>query len=62
MFREKHRSKYDIRPCEEIVEKYYLACNYDERFGGDLSHIVVMQHVTKDRIDAIVEAIKESLE
>lgn len=48
------------RPPQEIVERYCLSCNYDERFGGPLAHIVVMQHVTRERIDKFVEALKLS--
>ncbi|MBR5102965.1 MAG: aminotransferase class V-fold PLP-dependent enzyme [Muribaculaceae bacterium] len=42
------------RPSAEIVQKYNLALGEDERFGGLLSHIVVMQHVTKDKIDEFI--------
>jgi len=42
------------RPSAEIVKKYCLANNYDERFGGELSHIVVMQHVSKETIDHFI--------
>lgn len=42
------------RPPKEIVEKYTLANNYDDAFGGELSHIVVMQHVTKEAIDCFI--------
>ena len=31
--------------------KYNLANSYDERFEGDLSHVVVMQRVKKEVID-----------
>jgi len=31
-------------------EKYDLAPDYDDRLGGDLAHIIVMQHVTKERM------------
>ena len=41
---------YFKRPSQSIVEKYALASDYDERLGGELSHIVVMQHVTEDRL------------
>jgi len=37
-------------PAESIAEKYALAPDHDDRLGGDLSHIVIMQHVTKDRL------------
>jgi len=42
------------RPGQELVDKYVLACNYDEHFGGELAHIVVMQHVDKAKIDEFV--------
>ena len=42
------------RPSDEIVSKYNLANNYDDKFGGALSHIVVMQHVTKEAIDRFI--------
>ncbi len=41
---------YSNRPPEAIMEKYDLAPDYDERLGGDLAHIIVMQHVTKERM------------
>ncbi len=40
------------RPSEEIVRKYNLACG--KAFGQDVSHIVVMQHVTKQAIDTFI--------
>ena len=48
------------RPDEQIVNKYNLALGYDDRFGGNLAHIVVMQHVTKDKIDLFIEDLKRS--
>ena len=41
---------YFKRPSEAVVEKYDLAPDYDDRLGGDLAHIVVMQHVTEERL------------
>ena len=38
---------YFARPPVEITQKYALAPDFDERLGGELSHIVVMQHVNK---------------
>ena len=46
---------YFKRPFQTIVEKYALASDSDERLGGDLSHIVVMQHVTKDRLQLFLD-------
>lgn len=47
------------RPAEEVVEKYHLAGSYDPRFGGELSHLVVMQHATRERIEAFVNDVKK---
>ena len=51
---------YFRRPAQAIVRKYDLAPDYDERLGGELSHIVVMQHVTKVRLKVFLEALKHS--
>ena len=47
------------RPTKEICSKYNLALGYDERFGGELAHVVVMQHVTKEKIDGFIKDLKE---
>ncbi len=49
------------RPNDETVKRYSLACSYDEQFGGDLSHVVIMQHCDKALIDQIVAELKEQL-
>ena len=49
---------YFRRPPQEIVKKYDLAPDYDERLGGELSHIVVMQHVTQARLQVFLEELK----
>ena len=41
-----------------MIEKYDLAPDYDERLGGELSHIVVMQHVTKERLQIFLDELK----
>lgn len=46
------------RPSDEVCKKYMLAHNYDEQFGGDLSHLVVMQHVDHALIDEFVKDIQ----
>ena len=46
------------RPSTEIVRKYNLALGYDEHFGGELAHIVVMQHVTKEKIDLFIRDLQ----
>ena len=47
------------RPSKEICSKYNLALGYDEKFGGELAHVVVMQHVTKEKIDGFIEELKK---
>lgn len=47
------------RPSEEIMEKYFLAPDHDDRFGGDLAHVVVMQSVSPEMIDALIADLKE---
>lgn len=46
------------RPSKEICDEYLLALGYDERFGGELAHVVVMQQVTKDKIDAFIKKLQ----
>ena len=43
------------RPPEWIRKKYMLANGYIPEYGGELSHIVVMQHVKKNIIDEFIE-------
>lgn len=38
-----------------------LANSYDERFGGDLSHVVVMQHVKKEVIDKFIDELEGTM-
>ncbi|MFA7254744.1 MAG: aminotransferase class V-fold PLP-dependent enzyme [Candidatus Omnitrophota bacterium] len=49
---------YFKRPAEDIMKKYNLAPDFDERLGGALAHAVVMQNVTPDIIDQIVRDIR----
>ena len=49
------------RPSPEVVKTYTLAQGYDENFGGELAHVVVMQHVTKDKIDTFITRLTEEL-
>ena len=51
---------YFKRPPEEIVKMYDLAPDHDDRLGGDLSHIVVMQHVTKERLSVFLDTVAKS--
>lgn len=47
------------RPSKEMIDKYLLAGGHDARFGGDLNHIVVMQHINKDAIDTFIADLKK---
>ncbi|MBR5345543.1 MAG: aminotransferase class V-fold PLP-dependent enzyme [Clostridia bacterium] len=49
---------YFKRPDAAIMEKYALAPDYDERLGGELAHIVVMQHVTKDQLQLFLDDLQ----
>lgn len=46
------------RPSAKVVREYNLACGEDAAFGGKLSHVVVMQHVTKDSIDRLIADLR----
>jgi histidine decarboxylase len=50
---------YFPRLTPKIMKKYSLAPDYDVRLGGNLAHIVVMQHVTKKIIDELIQDICE---
>lgn len=50
------------RPAEWIKKKYMLANGNLPEYGGELSHIVVMQHVDKDIIDEFISDLLSSLE
>ena len=45
-------------PPDEITKKYILAQDYDERLGGKLAHIVVMQHVTKENLEEFISDLR----
>jgi len=49
---------YFKRPSESVMKKYGLAPEFDSRLGGDLAHIVVMQNVSRNAIDEIINDIK----
>ena len=42
------------RPAQWIMDKWHLAPENDERFGGELAHVIVMQHVNSDTIDTFI--------
>ena len=48
------------RPSDELITKYNLANSFDERFGGNLSHVVVMQHVTREMIDLFIADLQKA--
>lgn len=49
------------RPPEWICAKYCLANGNLPEYGGELSHIVVMQHVKKNIIDEFIEDLQRGL-
>jgi len=49
---------YFKRPSQTVMRKYDLAPEFDARLGGNLAHIVVMQNVSREAIDEIVNDIK----
>ena len=51
---------YFRRPDETIMEKYALAPDNDDRLGGELAHIVVMQHVTEDQLQLFLQDLANS--
>lgn len=53
---------YFRRPPLEIVKKYDLAPDYDDRLGGELSHLVVMQHVTQQRLQGFLDELQKCRE
>ena len=53
---------YFERPSEKITEKYMLAADSDERLGGDLSHVVVMQHVTEESLQEFLDDLADYIE
>jgi histidine decarboxylase len=52
---------YFKRPSQAIVEKYALALDSDDRLSGDLSHIVVMQHVTEERLQLFLNDLEKDM-
>lgn len=49
------------RPAEWIRNKYMLADGYLPDYGGELCHIVVMQHVKKNIIDEFIDDLSASI-
>lgn len=42
------------------MEKYALAPDHDDRLGGELAHIVVMQHVTEGQLQLFLHDLTDS--
>lgn len=58
-WRDEHSNTvYFHRPAEAIMKKYDLAPDNDDRLGGALAHIVVMQHVTVELVDHFIDDLK----
>ncbi|MDD2709849.1 MAG: aminotransferase class V-fold PLP-dependent enzyme [Verrucomicrobiae bacterium] len=49
---------YFRRPSKAIMKKYILAPDHDDRLGGDLAHVIVMQHLTRGIIDEFIRDLK----
>lgn len=49
------------RPDESILNKYMLANGNLPNYGGELSHIVVMQHVKREIIDEFIADLSVTL-
>ena len=50
------------KPSDAVMDRYFLAPDYDDRFGGDLAHVVVMQNSTPKLLDRFVEDLKAELQ
>jgi histidine decarboxylase len=51
---------YFRQPPAEVVKKYDLAPDHDERLGGDLCHIVVMQHASKIVLQRFLDDVRSA--
>lgn len=49
---------YMKRPSAAICDKYGLATDYDERLGGELAHVIVMQHVNQKLLKQFLGDLK----
>lgn len=49
------------KPSDKLVDKYNLACGYDEALGGKLVHAVVMQKVTREHISAFISDLEDEI-
>ena len=53
--RESSNTVFFKQPSEHIMHKYTLAPEFDERFGGKLAHVVVMQHCDRKLLDEFLK-------
>lgn len=50
---------YMKRPSAAICAKYGLATDYDKRLGGELAHVIVMQHVNKKLLQQFLDDLQK---
>ncbi|MDO4539308.1 MAG: pyridoxal-dependent decarboxylase, partial [Coriobacteriales bacterium] len=50
------------KPSDATMKKYFLAPDHDDRFGGDLAHVTVMQNASRDLIDELIADLKAEAE
>ena len=50
---------YMKRPSAAICAKYGLATDYDKRLGGELAHVIVMQHVNRKLLQQFLDDLKK---
>ncbi len=62
MSNEASNTIFFAQPDKETMEKYFLAPDYDDRFGGDLAHAVIMQNATREILDEFAEDLKKQME
>ena len=46
------------RPSQAIMDRYDRAMDRDDRLGGDLAHMIVMQNESRAEIDQLVNDLK----
>ena len=56
---DKSNTVFFRRPSEAIMQKYSLAPEEDERFGGKLAHVVIMQHIDREALDAFLTDMRK---
>jgi len=46
------------RPSQAVMDRFDLAMDHDERLGGDLAHMIVMQNESREEIDRLLNDLK----